>query len=254
MAVMSDIWITKQCVRPKYKLLDRMGGLIHYFIHPTTELEERALNNYNPDLPGMRLLGQPYACPIKDDELTEWKPMIEPFYESSVKHTENGAKAISYGLSSYGYDAILDEEGIQVFTNINGEIIDPRKPNEKNRAPLEIRTDEEGCRYVLQPPNSLMLGRLKEYFRIPRNILVACMNKSTYVRVGINVLISPLEPEWHGHVVVEISNTTSSPVKVYIDQGICQLLFLQGNELCAVSYSDREGKYQGQQGITHATV
>lgn len=179
--------------------------------------------------------------------------MIEPFYPGLLSEVD-GRKIVSCGTSSYGYDAELSDDDLQIFTNTSGHILDPKRPNPKTVVKAEIHTDPDGSRYVLLPPNSLMLGRLKEWYRIPRDCLVICLNKSTYVRIGVNVLVSPLEPEWEGHVTVEIGNHTPCHAKVYVNEGICQLVFLEAKTNCGVSYKDRKGKYMQQSGVNHARV
>jgi len=175
--------------------------------------------------------------------------MIEPFCGDLVKTDEQGQRIISYGLSSYGYDARLAEE-LKLFTNINSALIDPYNLNEDCYVDAKIQTDENGHKYAILPPNSFMLGRTLEYFRIPRDVAVICLGKSTWARSGVTVVVTPLEPEWEGNVVIEIANLTGLPVKVYVGVGICQFLFLQGDQPCAVSYKDRGGKYDKQTGIT----
>ncbi len=165
------------------------------------------------------------------------KGMIEPFVE---KQTTQGA--ISYGLSSYGYDARVAPE-FKVFTNVDNALIDP-----KNFSPSSfVDRQTEVC---IIPPNSFVLARTVEYFRIPRDVLVICLGKSTYARCGIIVNVTPLEPEWEGHVTLEFSNTTPLPAKIYANEGVCQFLFFKGNEPCETSYKDRSGKYMHQQGVT----
>ena len=163
--------------------------------------------------------------------------MIEPFVEGQVREG-----VVSYGLSSYGYDIRVADE-FKVFTNINHTVIDPKDFDP--RSFVDIRAD--AC---LVPPNSFALARTIEYFRIPRDVLTVCLGKSTYARCGIIVNVTPFEPEWEGHVTLEISNTTPLPAKIYSNEGIAQVLFFQGDEECAVSYKDRKGKYQGQHGVT----
>lgn len=163
--------------------------------------------------------------------------MINPFTESQIREG-----VISYGLSSYGYDIRVADE-FKIFTNINSTIIDPKGLEEKNF----VDYTGDSC---LIPPNSFILARSIEYLRIPRDILVICLGKSTYARCGIIVTITPLEPEWEGFVTIEISNTTSLPARIYANEGIAQLIFLQADEQCEISYKDKAGKYQGQRGIT----
>ena len=167
--------------------------------------------------------------------------MIEPFEPGQVR-VNGGARLISYGTSSYGYDVRCADE-FKIFTNINSTIVDP-----KNFDPTSfVDIEADVC---IIPPNSFALARTVEYFRIPRNVLTICLGKSTYARCGIIVNVTPLEPEWEGHVTLEFSNTTPLPAKIYANEGACQFLFLKGNERCEVSYADRAGKYMGQRGVT----
>ena len=163
--------------------------------------------------------------------------MIEPFCENQVGHG-----VVSYGLSSYGYDIRVGEE-FKIFTNVNATIVDPKNFHAKNVVDFK----GEVC---IVPPNSFALARTIEYFRIPRDVLAICLGKSTYARCGIIVNVTPFEPEFEGHITIEISNTTPLPAKIYANEGIAQVLFLQGDELCEVSYKDKNGKYQKQRGIT----
>jgi len=167
--------------------------------------------------------------------------MIEPFEDSQVKEY-NGERCISFGTSSYGYDVRCARE-FKVFTNINSVIVDPKNFSEESFVDLE----SDVC---IIPPNSFALARTIEYFRIPRNVLTICLGKSTYARCGIIVNVTPLEPEWEGHVTLEFSNTTPLPAKIYANEGVAQMLFLEGDEPCLTSYKDRQGKYQGQRGVT----
>lgn len=163
--------------------------------------------------------------------------MIEPFIENLQR--EN---VISYGLSSYGYDARVADE-FKVFTNVDSATIDPKKFSKEGFVDRKL----DICTI---PPNSFVLARTVEYFRIPRDVLVICVGKSTYARCGIIVNVTPLEPEWEGHVTLEFSNTTPLPAQIYANEGACQFLFLKADSGCEVSYKDRKGKYQGQQGVT----
>ena len=162
--------------------------------------------------------------------------MIEPFVESQVR---NGV--ISYGVSSYGYDIRVADE-YKIFTNVYSAIVDP-----KNFDPQSM-IDYKGDVCVI-PPNSFALARTVEYFKIPRNVLTVCLGKSTYARCGIIVNVTPFEPEWEGYVTLEISNTTPLPAKIYSNEGIAQVLFFEGDEVCNISYADKKGKYQSQQSI-----
>ncbi len=163
--------------------------------------------------------------------------MIKPFSERQVKKN-----AISFGLSSYGYDIRVADE-FYVFTNVNATIVDPK--NFDSKSFIKVKKD-----YCIIPPNSFVLGRTVEYFKIPRNILTICLGKSTYARCGIIVNVTPFEPEWEGYATLEISNTTPLPAKIYANEGIAQVVFLEADEVCRLSYKDRKGKYQGQKKIT----
>ena len=167
--------------------------------------------------------------------------MIEPFEAGQVKKRK-GKKIVSYGTSSYGYDVRCSTE-FKIFTNINSTILDPKSFDEKNFV------DFRGQVCII-PPNSFALARTVEYFRIPRNVLTICLGKSTYARCGIIVNVTPLEPEWEGHVTLEFSNTTPLPARVYANEGVAQVIFLESDEVCETSYRDRGGKYQGQKGVT----
>jgi len=167
--------------------------------------------------------------------------MIEPFEPGQVR-TNSGGRIVSYGTSSYGYDVRCSEE-FKVFTNIESAIVDPKAFDETSFV------DKKGPVCII-PPNSFALARTVEYFRIPRDVLTICLGKSTYARCGIIVNVTPLEPEWEGHVTLEFSNTTPLPAKIYANEGVAQMLFLQSDEQCEVSYKDRGGKYQGQRGVT----
>lgn len=169
------------------------------------------------------------------------KGMIEPF---NSKQAKKGT--ISYGVSSYGYDMRVADE-FKIFSNAGATVIDPK--NFHSASFTDIKGD-----VCVVPPNSFVLGRSVEYFRIPRDVLVICLGKSTYARCGIVVNITPLEPEWEGHVTIEISNTAPLPARLYANEGIAQIIFLQAAELCEVSYADKKGKYQAQKNITLAKV
>jgi dCTP deaminase len=163
--------------------------------------------------------------------------MIEPFEDRQIRDG-----VISYGLSSYGYDIRVADE-FKVFTNINSTVVDPK--NFDARSFVDVKAD-----VCIIPPNSFALARTVEYFRIPRDVLTVCVGKSTYARCGLIVNVTPFEPEWEGYVTLEISNTTPLPAKVYANEGISQVLFFQSDEICEVSYADKKGKYQKQQGLT----
>ncbi len=178
--------------------------------------------------------------PVKNDrwirKMATEHEMIRPFEEKQVREG-----VISYGLSSYGYDLRVADE-FKIFTNVNSTIVDPKQFDA--RSFVEFRGS--AC---IVPPNSFALARSVEYFKIPRNVLTICLGKSTYARCGIIVNVTPLEPEWEGFVTLEISNTTPLPARVYSHEGLCQIIFLESDEVCETSYKDKKGKYQAQQGI-----
>jgi dCTP deaminase len=167
--------------------------------------------------------------------------MIEPFEAGQVKEA-GGKRIVSYGTSSYGYDIRCSDE-FKIFTNINSTIVDPKAFDAKSFF------DFKGPVCII-PPNSFALARTVEFFRIPRSVLTICLGKSTYARCGIIVNVTPLEPEWEGHVTLEFSNTTPLPAKIYANEGVAQVIFIESDEVCETSYRDRGGKYQGQKGVT----
>ncbi len=171
-------------------------------------------------------------------EKAENEGMIEPFEWGQVRDG-----AISYGTSSYGYDIRVADE-FKVFTDVHSVVVDPKHFDERSFV------DKGGDGYCLIPPNSFALARTLEYFRIPSDVLVVCVGKSTYARCGIIVNVTPLEPEWEGHLTLEISNTTPLPAKIYANEGIAQLLFFQGERAPSMTYAERSGKYQKQRGVT----
>jgi len=181
---------------------------------------------------------------IKSDQwicrMAQEKEMIEPFESGQVRES-NGDKIISYGTSSYGYDVRCSNE-FKIFTNINSVIVDPKDFDHGSF--VDIQSD-----VCIIPPNSFALARTIEFFKIPRNVLTVCLGKSTYARCGIIVNVTPLEPEWEGHVTLEFSNTTPLPAKIYANEGVAQMLFFESDEVCQTSYKDRNGKYQGQTGV-----
>ena len=163
--------------------------------------------------------------------------MIDPFEEGQKSNNK-----ISYGLSSYGYDARVAED-FRIFTNVENALVDPKNFSSKSF----VERTNDTC---IIPPNSFVLARTVEYFRIPRDVLTICLGKSTYARCGIIVNVTPIEPEWEGHVTLEFSNTSNLPAKIYAGEGVAQMIFHQSDEQCEVSYKDRDGKYQGQTGVT----
>ncbi len=182
---------------------------------------------------------------IKSDKWIKLKAeqdgLIEPYEPGQIKQNQTG-RIVSYGTSSYGYDVRCAPE-FKVFTNINSAIVDPKAFDSNSF----VSVNEDVC---IIPPNSFALARTVEYFRIPRNVLTICLGKSTYARCGIIVNVTPLEPEWEGHVTLEFSNTTTLPAKIYANEGVAQMLFFESDEVCETSYKDRGGKYQGQTGVT----
>ena len=183
--------------------------------------------------------------PIKADSwirhMAEHHGMIDPFEPGQIREVD-GRRVISYGTSSYGYDLRCAPE-FKVFTNVYSAVVDPKAFDPSSF--VDINAD-----VCIIPPNSFALARTVEYFRIPRSVLTICLGKSTYARCGIIVNVTPLEPEWEGHVTLEFSNTTPLPAKIYANEGVAQVLFLESDQACEVSYRDRGGKYQGQQGVT----
>lgn len=172
---------------------------------------------------------------IREKSLKE--KMIEPFCDDQV-----GQGVVSYGLSSYGYDIRVSDE-FKIFTNLNSTVVDPKNFKSENVI------DYVGQECII-PPNSFALARTVEYFRMPPNVLAICLGKSTYARCGIIVNVTPFEPDFEGHITIEISNTTPLPAKIYANEGIAQVLFLEGDESCETTYRDKKGKYQSQKGIT----
>ncbi len=182
---------------------------------------------------------------IKSDKwirrMAENEGMIAPFEAGQVRDVD-GNRIVSYGTSSYGYDVRCADE-FKIFTNINSAIVDPKDFDHQSF--VDVKSD-----VCIIPPNSFALARTVEYFKIPRNVLTVCLGKSTYARCGIIVNVTPLEPEWEGHVTLEFSNTTPLPAKIYANEGVAQMLFFESDEVCETSYKDRGGKYQGQEGVT----
>jgi dCTP deaminase len=183
---------------------------------------------------------------IKSDrwirEMASAHKMIEPFAAGQISATPNGGRAISYGVSSYGYDTRCADE-FRIFTNLNSTMVDPKKFDPASF----VEHRGESC---IIPPNSFALARTVEYFRIPRDVLAVCLGKSTYARCGIIVNVTPLEPEWEGYITLEFSNTTPLPARIYAFEGVAQLIFLQADDACETSYKDRGGKYHRQLGLT----
>lgn len=238
MSIKSDRWIRQQCTPP---------ALFHSDV---SEEEQRFILGEHLEEVQTR---------FKNDRHDSFVPMISPFEPSNIRTKQVydqaasrdmdtdvmvDQKILSYGTSSFGYDVTLQDE-FRIFTNINSTIIDPLNFDEK--CLVEFKGD-----VCIIPPNSYILGVTREYFKIPRDVMVVCLGKSTYARCGAIVNVTPIEPGFCGHVVIEISNSTSLPLKVYANQGIAQFMFFQSDEECETSYADKAGKYQGQTGLTLA--
>jgi len=247
MALLSDRQIKERCMKPSHLLLENDGKyspVISGVTHTAECVEQWVVRSY------ARLIdATPEAL-----KRVDWKPMIAPFEPQAVRFIED-VKVISYGTSSFGYDIRMKKEGLKIFTNINSAIIDPmRMSPEAYKEPLVHFDEEFKLHYFILPPKSVALGHTVESFAIPRDILVMCLGKSTYARVAMMPIVTPLEPEWEGELVLEIANLVELPMRIYLETGIAQLLFLQGNEPCEVSYKDRGGKYMGQTGTQDAIL
>lgn len=232
MSIRSDRWIATKSTPPSHILHTVHGRETKFAWEGITHTKEQ-----------LRTMQERYmATRISPEDLQKegWAPMIEPFERQQVRE-RNGERAISFGNSSYGYDVRCADE-FKIFTNINSAIIDPKNFDDKSF--VDVKSD-----VCIIPPNSFALARTVEYFRIPRNVLTVCLGKSTYARCGIIVNVTPLEPEWEGHVTLEFSNTTNLPAKIYANEGVAQMLFFESDEECETSYADRGGKYQGQTGV-----
>ncbi len=267
--IKSDNWIRQMCQLPTHRF-EKQNGVVDYISKPFSPHQERveAATAARKALMSCTVIGgeerenkqlfEPLIetiVVITDDNAPNqpWEPMIFPFLPESIKKCENGHKAISSGISSYGYDVRLSSE-LRIFTNLNSVMIDPYDINEKCYVDADIKLDEKNRKYAILPPNSFLLGRTMEYFNIPSDVLVIALGKSTWARAGVGVTITPIEPGFKGEVVIEVANFTNLPVKIYTEVGISQFIFFQSDERCQVSYGDREGKYQGQTGITMPKV
>lgn len=271
--IKSDNWIIHKCTKPTHQVYDRMGMPGQLITPPFNDEEQHLVNNWcdenNRDIYG----NKPYARPLSEDCLPDWKPMIEGFHAEPVRYVDKTTgepvkltdgvepddtvrKVISYGTSSYGYDVRLasDLEHIRIFTNVYEPEIDPKRMKPTNFGKPVIKVDEDGAQYVMIPPHSYIQGPTMEYFRIPRDILVIVLGKSTYARSALICNVTPIEPEFEGEVVIEVANTSNSPVRCYLEEGIAQFVFCQGDSDLIRSYKDKLGKYQGQRGLTLAKV
>lgn len=255
MSILNDRKIAKLCNTPTHVLFNQLGEFVDYLsepYYPSDLLAVRVWNERQEHIPVNRY----HAVPIvSDQEFRDWKPMITPFKPELVRSNEHGQKLISSGISSMGYDVSLSDKELKLFTNVFNAEIDPMEiDTEKCFVTPEVHVcEKKGLPFIRIPPNSYLLGHTEEYFNIPRDILVVCLGKSTYARAGVAVNVTPIEPGFEGNVVIEIANHTNLPCRVYLNCGIAQFIFLQGEE-CGVSYADRGGKYQGQTGLTHARV
>src|SRR5947208_15049277 len=185
--------------------------------------------------------------------MADEQQLIQPVDRALVREDE-GRRIISAGASSYGYDMRLAGEGFRVFSPIHGREIDPKHFDEDSLVEPPLRTADDGSRYYLLPPHSYALGVTVETFRMPRNVTGICMGKSTYARAGLAVNTTPLEAGWMGRLVVELANLADLPLRIYVNEGIGQVVFLESDEACDVSYEDRGGKYQGQTGLTYSKL
>ncbi|HZI18323.1 MAG TPA: dCTP deaminase [Pyrinomonadaceae bacterium] len=185
--------------------------------------------------------------------MAEEHGLITPFDPQLVRE-DGGRRIISAGASSYGYDMRLADDGFRVFSPIHGREIDPKQFDEDSLVEPPLRTAEDGSRYYLMPPHSYALGVTVETFRMPRNVTAICMGKSTYARAGLIVNTTPLEAGWTGRLVIELGNLADLPLRVYVGEGIGQVVFFESDEDCSVSYEDRGGKYQGQTGLTYSRL
>ncbi len=194
---------------------------------------------------------------IKSDRwirrMVEAVKLIDPFDARLLREVE-GRRIISCGASSYGYDMRLADDGFRVFSPIHGREIDPKRFDEESLIEPPLRRAEDGSRYYLLPPHSYGLGVSVETFNLPRNVTGICMGKSTYARAGLLVNTTPLEAGWRGRLVIEIANLANLPLRVYVNEGIGQVLFFEADEECETSYDDRAGKYQNQTGLTYSRV
>lgn len=229
MSVLSDATITDLCTPP----------FRHELVKMVNELDDGSA--ISQLIPGTVIDG-------------EGEPMINPFVPHLVREVDSGAKIISYGLTSYGYDVRLKHDRVLLFTNANGGVIDPMNPTDDNYVEASILWNEEGMPYFILPPNSYALASTVEWFNIPKNVTVIAVGKSTYARSAVQINTTPIEAGFRGTVVIEIANSSTLPVKVYLATGIAQFIFLRGDRTCTVSYADGKRKYQNQEGIVLSRV
>ena len=257
MTIRNDNWIRQQCEKPTH-IVEFSTGAKEYASYPfngkqveiskltelITECNKASLNLTN-DIIGKNARNQDVhefsiIREITQEELDNWSPMIHPYEKNPIREL-NGKKILSYGQSAFGYDVRLGNK-FKIFTNLNSGIIDPLNHNDN------IYADFEGD-YCIIPPNSYLLGYSIEYFKIPNNVMCICVGKSTMARLSAHVNVTPIEPGFEGNVVIEISNASNLPLKIYANQGIAQFLFFQAEDDCVLSYKDKGGKYQGQVGL-----
>lgn len=270
MSVMNDKWIIEQCTHPTHTLHHPHEIGASFIQPPYSDEELFAINNWDPVACREKIMDQIWAKPIST---SDFKPMIYPFSAEQVRYVDIATgepvvvakgdtppatvrRILSYGTSSYGYDVRLadDPDEITVFTNVYEAEIDPKRMKESNFAKPGIHIDEDGAKYILIPAQSYVQGPTVEYFNVPDDVLIIVVGKSTLARSGLCANVTPIEPGFSGQVVVEIANLTSSPVRCYLNEGICQFVIIKGNERCLTSYADRGGKYQGQINNTYAKV
>ena len=244
MSVLSDKTIRKLCKKP-LGVSKETGDFIY-----REDFDKGDWENYEDEEIREIFLENHLMHPLVEGM---WSPMIEPFCDQLVRENDDGEKIISYGLSSYGYDVRLSPEQIKIFTNANGTLVDPMDLDEECLVNAKIRDRDTHPHFIL-PPNSYALGSTMERVNIPKNVSVICVGKSTLARAGAIVNVTPIEAGFRGSVVIEISNGSTLPIKVYLGVGIAQFQFLYGDQVCESSYDDGERKYQGQSGITLSKV
>ncbi len=274
MGLKSDRWIIEQCTKPTHLFIEHANPSNGRLIGPPySPYQQQVINNWCLENGREKFMRKEYCRPVTPEEVAHWVPMIENAFDRPVRYVdkasgepvdvpygeeppETARKVISYGTSSYGYDVRLkgDPEHIKVFTNVFMPEIDPKRMMPENFATPLIRVDEEGARYVLIPAHSYIQAPTVEYFHIPRDVLVIVLGKSTYARSALICNVTPIEPEFEGHVVIEVANVSNSPVRCYLEEGIAQFVFFQGDEQCLRSYKDKGGKYMYQTGLTLAKV
>ena len=235
--ILNDTQITKLCVLERTKLVTPSNP--NQLTVGPSGVQASTLLHYDTT---------PREVELSAEEIAAFVPMIEPFCPDLIRFEED-RRIISRGTTSYGYDVSLSDKEVKLFTNINSTEIDPKRLDERCLVDAQVREDVDGAKYVVLPPNSYLLGHTVEYFRMPRDLVAVCLGKSTYARAGVLVNVTPIEPGFEGNVVIEVGNSTGLPVRIYLNEGISQFLFLQGDP-CEVSYADRGGKYMGQTGVT----